>query len=186
MFASGLGASWQTLAVVAICTAGAYLALILFSRAAGLRSFAEMTNFDLAATIAFGSMVASTAVTTSASLLAGVVGLAVLFSIQWMLAQVRRRRRLHRLLDGDPLLLMSGDRVLSEHLAVAQMTPSDLRAKLRLAGVTRYDQVGAVVLESTGVVSVLVQGRADPPMDPDLFASVRGREQLFPDHEFTE
>lgn len=184
MFTSGLGSSWQMLVVAAISTVGIYLALILFSRNAGLRSFSQMTNFDMAATVAFGSMLATTSLNSSTPLLVGVVGLAVLFAIQWLLAQARRRRGPERLMDSGPLLLMSGDQVMAQHLATAQMTNSDLRAKLRLAGVTRYDQVGAVILEVTGSVSVLVKGPDDPPMDPDLFASVRGREQLFSDDNF--
>lgn len=186
MFANALGASWQTLVVVALTTVGIYLALIVFSRMAGLRSFSQMSNFDMAATVAFGSMMATTAVSSSTPLLVGVVGLGVLFAIQWLLAQLRRIRGPQRLVDSGPLLLMSGDRILTNHLSIAQMTYSDLRAKLRLAGVTRYDQVGAVVMEVTGSVSVLVQGSNDPPMDPDLFASVRGREHLFSEDNFVK
>lgn len=185
MFMNALGASWQTLLLVAIATIGIYVALIVFSRLAGLRSFSEMTNFDMAATVAFGSIMATTAVTTSTSLLSGAVGLAVLFAIQWLLAQVRRIRGADRVVDSGPLLLMKGGRFIPEHLAMAQVTQNDLRGKLREAGVTRYDQVGAVVMEATGVVSVLVHGPDDLPMEPDLFSSIRGRERLFPDHEFT-
>lgn len=184
MLISDLGASWQTLVVVAISTVGIYLALIVFTRIAGLRSFSEMSNFDMAATVAFGSMLATTALSSSTPLLVGVVGLAVLFAIQWLVAHARRRRGPERLVDSGPLLLMSGDNVMSQHLTIAQMTYSDLRAKLRQAGVTRYDQVGAVVLEVTGAVSVLVKDPDDAPMEPDLFASVRGREHLFPHDSF--
>lgn len=79
---------------------------------------------------------------------------------------------------------MSWEKVLSQHLAIAQTTYSDLRAKLRQAGVTRYDEVGAVVVEVTGAVSVLVKRPDDAPMDPDLFASVRGRKHLFSQDSF--
>ncbi|MDN6123724.1 MAG: DUF421 domain-containing protein [Brevibacterium sp.] len=181
---SDLGTTWQTLVVVVISTVGNYLALILFSRVAGLRSFSQMTNFDMAATVGIGSMLATTALSSSTPLLVGVVGLAVLFAVQWVVSRLRRHRGPERLVDNSPLVLMSGADVLSEHLTIAAMTRSDLRSKLRLAGVTRYDQVGAVVLEVTGEVSVLVKGPDDPPMDPDLFASVRGRDQLFSDDSF--
>lgn len=186
MFTNALGTSWQTLVVVALSTSAIYVTLIVFSRIAGLRSFSQMSNFDMAAAIAFGSMMATTALSSDTPLVVGVVGLAVLFAIQWLLAQVRRWRGGERLLDSTPLLLMSGDHVLSDHLATAQMTRSDLRAKLRLAGVSRYDQVGAVILEVTGDVSVLVRNPDDPPMNPDLFASVRGREHLFAEENFVE
>ncbi|AZL14884.1 DUF421 domain-containing protein [Brevibacterium aurantiacum] len=184
MIISDLGTTWQALVVVAISTVGIYLALILFSRIAGLRSFSQMTNFDMAATVAIGSILATTALSSSTPLLAGVVGLAVLFAIQWVLATLRRYRRPGRLVDNSPLVLMSGSDVLSEHLTIAQMTRSDLRSKLRLAGVTRYDQVGAVILEVTGDVSVLLKAPEDPPMEPDLFVSVRGRERLFSSDHF--
>lgn len=144
-----------------------------------------MTNFDMAAAMAFGSLVATTAV-GSTSLLTGVIGLAVLFVIQWLLAQWRLNRRAEKFADNDPLLLMCGEQVLFEHLSLAQMTFSDLRSKLRLAGVTRYDQVAAVVLEVTGDVSVLLQDSDGSSMEPDLFASVRGREKLFSEERFPE
>lgn len=186
MFTSSLGASWQTLVVVAIATIAIYLVLVIFSRIVGLRSFSQMTNFDMAATIAFGSMMATTALSSDTPLVVGVVGLGALFAAQWAIAQVRRFRGAERVVDRAPLLLMTRGQVLSDHLTVAQMTHSDLRAKLRLAGVTRYDQVGAVILEATGDVSVLLQDTDDPPMDPDLFITVRGREQLFTENSFME
>ncbi len=178
MFPEYLGASWEALALVAVGTAGVYLALIVFSRAAGLRSFAQMTNFDMAATVAFGSIVATTATSTKVSLLQGVVALAVLFTVQGLVARVRRLRAGEWAADNGPLLLMSGTQVLSDNLAKAQMTRDDLRSKLRLAGVTRTEQVGAVVLESTGTVSVLTEGPEGPSIEPDLLSTVRGAERL--------
>ncbi len=178
MFPSGLVAPWETLALVAVGTVGIYLTLIVFSRIAGLRSFAQMTNFDMAATVAFGSIIATTATSTSTSLLQGVVALAVLFTVQALIAQVRRRGVGERTADNRPLLLMSGAQVLSDNLARAQMTHNDLRSKLRLAGVTRIAQIRAVVLETTGEVSVLAADPENPPIDLDLFSSVEGWEWL--------
>lgn len=169
--------------LVAISAACVYLALVLFSRLAGLRSFAQMTNFDLAATVAFGSITATTAVSTKTSLVQGALALAVLFVMQGVMAQLRRYRAAQAAVDSHPLLLMSGSHVLPGNLARAQMTRNDLRSKLRLAGVTRFEQVGAVVLEATGEVSVLTQEPGGPAIDPDLFQRVQGREMLTLDGE---
>ncbi|WP_461144572.1 DUF421 domain-containing protein [Salinifilum aidingensis] len=175
---SQLGSSGNTIAVVVISTIGVYLALILFSRIAGLRSFAEMTNFDLAATVIFGSMSATTAVSTSTSLLQGVVALAVLFAVQAGIAYLRRRKRVERTVDSRPLLLMDGTTVLTGNLARARMTDDDLRSKLRLAGVVRSEQVAAVVLETTGTVSVLTVDAQGRSLDPTLLQSVAGADRL--------
>lgn len=183
MFPGGLSASWETIGLVVASTVGAYLALVMFSRVAGLRSFAQMTNFDMAATVAFGSMVATTAVSTTVSLLQGAIGLVVLFVTQALIAQVRTRRLGMDGVDSRPRLLMSGTQILSDSLSRAQMTRDDLRAKLRLAGVTRYEQVAAVVLESTGEVSVLKVKPDGPHIDPDLLSRVEGRRWLASDEE---
>lgn len=164
--------------MVAISTVGIYLSLVVFSRIAGLRSFAQMTNFDMAATVAFGSIVATTAVDSDTSLLQGMVALAALFAAQAALALARCYRVAKKSFDAGPLLLMSGSQILTNNLSRAQMTRSDLRSKLRLAGITRYDQVTAVVLEATGEVSVLPYQPQSRPPDPELFATVRDHERL--------
>ncbi|PSK92394.1 uncharacterized membrane protein YcaP (DUF421 family) [Haloactinopolyspora alba] len=181
MFPAELGASWTALALIAVSTVGAYVAMIVFSRITGLRSFAQMTNFDVAATVMFGSIAATTAVTRTTPLLQGAVALAVLFTVQALIARWRLARRVESAVDNAPLLLMSGSTVLEENLTTARMTDGDLRSKLRLAGVTRTADVRAVVLETTGTVSVLTREPDGPPIDLDLFAGVRGHEQLIAD-----
>lgn len=176
---SQLGSSWSTILLVVISTVGVYLALILFSRIAGLRSFAQMTNFDLAATIIFGSMAATTAVSTSTSLVQGVVALGVLFAVQALVAYLRRLKVAERTVDNRPLLLMDGTEVLTHNLARARMTDDDLRSKLRLSGVVRVEQVAAVVLETTGSVSVLtVDEQGGRSLDPSLLQAVRDADRL--------
>lgn len=179
---SQLGSSWNTVVMVVISTVAVYLALILFSRIAGLRSFAEMTNFDLAATVIFGSMAATTAVSTSTSLLQGVVALAVLFTAQALIAYVRRLKRVERAVDNRPLLLMDGTEVLTDNLARARMTDDDLRSKLRIAGVGRVEQVAAVVLETTGTISVLTVDQQGRHLDPTMLQSVRDADRLWQAH----
>lgn len=45
--------------------------------------------------------------------------------------------------------------MINEHLKATKVTPDDIRAKLREANVTDLNQVRAVVLETTGDISVL-------------------------------
>ncbi|SNR74760.1 Protein of unknown function [Haloechinothrix alba] len=178
MFPEDLGSSFEPLAVVAVSSLAIYLALIAYSRLAGLRSFAQMTNFDLAATVAFGSITATTAVSTNTSLLQGLLALGVLFAVQALIARMRRYRPVEHAVDNRPMLLMCGSEVLAHNLAKAQMTRDDLNSKLRLAGVTRVEQVRAVVLEATGEVSVLTEVPDGRTLEPELFAGIAGEEWL--------
>ena len=165
-----------TLLMVLASGVGIYCALLLLTRLTGLRSFAKMSSFDFAITVAFGSVIASTLLAPTPSLATGAFGLAVLYGIQYLVSKTRRAIPfVSRAVDNRPLLVMAGETVLSEHLDEARMTADDLRSKLRFAGVAHPRQVLAVVFETTGDVSVI---KAGDDADPWLFEGVRGAEHL--------
>jgi uncharacterized membrane protein YcaP (DUF421 family) len=174
MLLEHLGASWTQLAVVVLAGFAAYVAVIALTRLAGVRSLAKMSSFDFAATVAVGSTVASVLV-GSAPLAAGLLGLAVLYGLQYLVATLRRRNLLGGVVDNEPILLMAGPEVLEGNLRHARVSREELWSQLRLAGVHRRDQVRAVVMETTGDMSVL---RVGEPFDEELMAGIRGREHL--------
>ena len=159
-----------------VCSAVAlYVLLILYTRLVGLRSFSKMSAFDFAITIAIGSILASVTLWQKPTLLEGAVALGVLFGLQFVVGNLRKRLPgVTRLIDNRPLLLMDGTEVLSDNLRRANMTEADLRAKLREANVTRLAQVRAVVMESTGDVSVLHAPPEAPAIDDALLEDVQG------------
>lgn len=148
-------ASWTSLIAICISALGIYVAVILFTRIAGKRSFSKMSSFDFAMTVAVGSIIASTILSKSISLLQGVVGLAIVYVLQISAAILRRFKFFQKALDNTPLLLMEGETILDHNLKKARVTESDLRSKLREANVTRLSQVKAVIFETTGDISVL-------------------------------
>ena len=153
-----------------------YMVLLLFTRLSGLRSFAKMSSFDFAITVALGTVIASTLLTRDPPLLQGLAGLAVLYGIQYAVSKARRHTEWAKLIvDNRPLLVMAGAEVISEHLDRVRMTEEDLKSKLRMAGVTHPDQVLAVVFETTGDVSVM---KVSDEVDYELFSGVRGAERL--------
>jgi uncharacterized membrane protein YcaP (DUF421 family) len=164
------------LLMVLLSGLGIYFALLLLTRLTGLRSFSKMSSFDFAITVALGSVIASTILAEDPPLLVGAFGLVVLYGIQYAVSKARRHTSVvERLVDNVPLLVMAGDEVIVEHLDQARMTEDDLRSKLRTAGVTHPSQVLAVVLETTGDVSVL---KTSDNVDPWVFEGVRGADQL--------
>lgn len=143
-------------AVAIVLTAvGIYVAIILFTRIAGKRSFSKMSSFDFAMTVAIGSIIASTVLSKSTSLTEGVVGLAIIYILQISVAMLRRFEIVQKAVDNSPLLLMEGKNIMHENLKKARVTESDLRSKLREANVVKLEQVRAVIFECTGDISVL-------------------------------
>ena len=170
-----LGSNWTQAWLVAVSTVGVAVAVITYTRIAGLRSFSKMSSFDFAITVAFGSVIASVAVFPGARLLNGVIALGALYLFQGLVAAARRHRSIVKIVDNVPLLLMAGDELLHDNLSRARLTENDLRGKLRQANVLNYGQIRAVVFEQTGNISVL---HGDDDFDPDLLSDVIGVERL--------
>ena len=171
----------KPVAVIAIllCVVGLYAGLVLLTRLAGLRSFSKMSSFDFAITVAIGSVVGGSVITRDPPLLQALFALAALFAVKMIVAVLRvRSSHVNRVVDNEPLLLMVGREILSENLVRARLTEGDLWAKLREANVLDLGQIEAVVMESTGDVSVLHRGEGEARLDPELLKGVRDRERF--------
>lgn len=113
------------------------------------------------------------------TLAAGLLGMATLFALQAVFGVLRRNGHLDRTLSNLPILLMANGTVLYDNLRKAKIIEDELRQKLRLAGIHRYDDVAAVIFERTGAISVLRHGDT---IAPGLLTDVRGAERLAPQH----
>ncbi|MCA9110761.1 MAG: DUF421 domain-containing protein [Planctomycetaceae bacterium] len=180
MFSEWINGGDHNFIAVIVSAAVTYAAILLFTRLAGLRSFSKMSAADFAMTVAVGSLFASTISSAEPSLLIGIAALFSLFVGQWTLAWLRRRSRIvSRLIDNEPLLLMRGSIMIDENLRRANVTRSDVYGKLREANAITYDQVLAVVFETTGDISVLHSDDPAATLEPDFLQNVVGAERLF-------
>lgn len=143
------------LLAIIITATGIYLAVIIFTRIAGKRSFSKMSSFDFAMTVAVGSMIATTVLSKSVSLWNGIIGLGAVYILQISVALLRRYKVVKKVVDNSPLLLMDGRKILHENLKKARVSEEDLRSKLREANVLRLKEVRAVIFEATGDISVM-------------------------------
>ena len=144
---------------------------IVAVRVVGLRSLSKMSSFDFLVTVALGSTLATVAV-TSASLLNGALAFASFLAVQATIARARRSSKFASIVDNEPRLLMTGSVMHETVMAQCRVTRDDVLAKLREANVTNLDQVLAVVLETTGDISVL---HGDGPLDETLLGGVANR-----------
>lgn len=149
------GASYSSLLAIFLTAAGIYLAVIIFTRIAGKRSFSKISSFDFAMTVAIGSLIAATTLSASTSLIQGITGVASIYLLQIGAAFLRRYEFFQNAFDNTPLLLMDGKEILEENLLKARVTKKDLKSKLREANVMNLDQVRAVVFETTGDIVVM-------------------------------
>lgn len=140
--------------------------VILMTRIQGLRSFSKMSSFDFSITVAFGSIIAGTAMAPDTDPWVGGFAVLSVFLIQIVLSYARPWLGfVPKIIDNDPLLLMRDGEIIDGALKKAQMTRADLMAKLREANVLSFGQVRAVVMEATGDISVLHQTEAEIDID---------------------
>jgi len=170
-----LATGWGAAGLAVLSALGIYLVVVVLTRIAGLRSFSKISAFDFAMTVAIGSVIATTIVSPDPPLARAAIGLVALYGMQMTVGWLRvRSATVSRTVDNEPLLLMDGQRVLHENLKKAKLTESDVRSKLREANVLSPAQVRAVVMESTGDISVLHGEVGGPELDPSLLEGVRG------------
>lgn len=132
------------------------LVILLIVRTAGLRTFAKMSSFDFSSTVAIGSIMASVVMGNGQSLLKAGIALATIVAFQQLFAFTKRRSSaFESLTENQPMLLMDGPVILEENLNKTGVTHNDLMAKLREANVIEMSEVKAVILETTGDISVL-------------------------------
>lgn len=162
--------TWQVAGLTLLTAAIGLTTVVVFTRLNGLRSFAKMAPHDFATTVAIGSVLAGTAM-TSVPLTQGIAALAGLYVTQ-RLYRVWRQHGGDQVMDNAPRLLMIGSEVQWPAMRATGVTVDDLRAKLREANVLRYDQIRAVVFETTGDIAVLHGDVDGPRLDPDLLAGV--------------
>ncbi len=172
-------ASPESLVAIVLTAVAVYAAILLYTQLAGLRSFAKMSGFDFAMTVAIGSMVASSVLTKSPSLLQALVAIGTVYLLQIVVGEARQRWGwAQRVVDNEPLLLMDGPTFLRDNMRQARITESDLWSKLREANVLDVAQVRAVVLETTGDVTVLHGDVGGTPLQPSVLTGVRGADAM--------
>lgn len=147
--------------------------MIVIVRVFGLRTFAKMSSFDFATTIAIGSILASALVYDDISILKLSLAMVMLIAMQTAFSYLKKNSDFFsKLTTNQPLLLMEKGEIIQENLDKSGVSVSDLTAKLREANVIQLSEVYAVVLETTGDVSVL-HGKEDLELDKFLLKNIK-------------
>lgn len=148
--------SETTIIKVVLSVISIFTVMIVITRINGLRTFAKMSSFDFAATIAIGSVLASIVLNTNQSLVKGTIALACIVAFQSIFSWLRRKSKtMQHLISNDPVVLMYQGEIFYENLKKTNVGEDDLIAKLREANALNFKEVYAVILETTGDMSVL-------------------------------
>jgi uncharacterized membrane protein YcaP (DUF421 family) len=147
--------------------------VIVVVRVIGLRSFSKMTPVDFVTTLAVGSLLAGAAQADAwPKFWQPVLAIAALLTLQALFARARERSGwLREASQNTPVLLMRNGAFIPDAMRAHRVVQTDIMAKLRGANVADLAQVHAVILETTGDISVL---HGPNGMEEVLLADVGG------------
>ena len=139
-------------------------------RLAGKRALAKLNAFDLVVTVALGSTLATVLLTSDIAFLEGLLAFMMLALLQWAVSRLSIAwPAFRRLVRSQPRLLVENGSYRAHAMAAERITQDEIDAAVRSAGIGRIDEVGAVVLETDGSLSVI--RCSDQPLA--MLASVR-------------
>lgn len=147
--------------------------IILLVRVVGLRTLSKMTAIDFVVTLATGSLLATAATATEwSSFGQAVVAILVLNGFQYLYASARQNAAFRAFAENAPVLLLRNGEFIGPAMAKTRITREDVMGKLREAGACDPSRVSAVILETTGDLSVINE---QGPIDPAILADIRNR-----------
>lgn len=131
--------------------------VIILTRVIGLRTFSKMTAFDFIATVSTGSLLASAALSTNwGSFFQATGSMVAILGLQWLLARCRKHLPwLETTLANEPKILFRNGEFQRDCMLAERITEDDLYSKMREANALEIAKVKAIVLETTGDISVL-------------------------------
>lgn len=153
---SWLYGSWSDVVDVVASGVLVYVGVIIIIRIAGVRSTAKMNNYDWVVTLAVASIAAASVISPSTTVVQGLAGIAVLVALQALATGVSSRVPwFNRLMRPEVVVLVHEGEYQPRAMRRARVTQDEIRKALRADGHREVDEVGAVVLEIDGTLSVL-------------------------------
>ena len=147
---------WVPVARVVITALVGYAALIALLRIGGKRTLAKMNAFDFVVTIAIGSILASMLLNQTVALAEGMAALGMLVGMQYAVAWLSVRfKPVNRTVKSTPTILLWKGEILRDVCRDERVAEGEVRSAVRSQGLASLDAALAVVLESTGDLSVV-------------------------------
>jgi uncharacterized membrane protein YcaP (DUF421 family) len=146
-----------------------YLLVLIGVRLSGKREVGQMTPFDLTLLLLLSNSVQNAMTGPDTSLLGGAAAASTLLVLNYLVANLSgRNRKVRRLVEGEPSLLIHDGKVIDAHMAREHVSMDELNRALREHGINSCDQVALAVLEVDGSISCLKYDEIKPDANTHL------------------
>jgi uncharacterized membrane protein YcaP (DUF421 family) len=135
-----------------------YAFLVVAVRLAGRRELAQLNSFDLVVLMMLANTVQNATIGNDNSMVGGLIGVSALLLINYVVVRfLYGHPTIDRLLEGSPVELIRGGRVLSKRLRSEAITEEELMEAIRKQGLASAAEVDRAVLETGGAISIVAR-----------------------------
>jgi uncharacterized membrane protein YcaP (DUF421 family) len=162
-------AGGHVLVQIALRTTVIYLVVLIGVRLSGKREVGQMTPFDLTLLLLISNSVQNAMTGPDTSLFGGVAAACTLLLLNYLVANLSgANRRLRRVIQGQPSLLVHDGQVIESHMAKEHVSVDELHRALREHGISSCHDVALAVLEVDGSISCLKYDEIKPDANTHL------------------
>jgi uncharacterized membrane protein YcaP (DUF421 family) len=147
-----LSVTWWELILRAVIV---YSLLMVLLRVTGKRQVGQLAPFDLVLLLVLSNAVQNAMNGGDNSVLAGIISAVTLILLNFALGYLTyRSKRLERVVEGKPEVLIHNGRLNEDVMARAQLTHHELNSALRQEGCISVAEVHCAILENNGSITV--------------------------------
>jgi uncharacterized membrane protein YcaP (DUF421 family) len=148
--------SWHAIEHTAVIAVTGFIAVVAMVRISGNRTLARMNAFDFIVSVSMGSILGRAILTPAVSLMQLVVGVALLLTMQALVAALGvRSHRFYALATPPPKTLYEAGTFHVDVMRRAGVGVEEMEAAVRETGLHGIAEVDRIVLETQGQLSVV-------------------------------
>ncbi len=159
------GALWH----IPVSAVIGFAILLLLLRLSGKRTVAQFNMYDMILTFTVGSVLSSFIVLESVEFADGAAALASIIAVDYAISfAVLKSDRVRRMVKSQPALLVFDGEMQHGTMRSERIVEDEVLMFMRQRGIDRLGDVRAMVLESTGQVSVFTASASDENLSKTL------------------
>ncbi|TDL83738.1 DUF421 domain-containing protein [Palleronia sediminis] len=151
MWWDGKGPLWH----IPLSAALGFAALLFLLRLAGKRTVSQFNMYDLILTFTVGSILSSFIVLESVQILDAALALSSVIAMDWAISKgALLSKRFRKMIKAPPALLVFNGEMQKARMRDERIVEDEIFMFMRQNGIDRLSHVKAMILESSGEVSV--------------------------------
>ncbi len=151
-----------------------YIILIILARKIGRKLISRITFFDFIVGVLLGSIAVRIALGSQESPFLAVISAIIITTLTIITDYINiKSTDFRKLVDGEPIILVSNGKMLDYNLKKAMVTINELMMQLREKDIFNIDDVALAIIETDGELTVLPKANKQPITTGDLNISAK-------------